>query len=39
MRLLVLMLKQRPYLIEILTAVGLILAPFVLPISASRPAR
>ena len=25
------MLKQRPYLIEILTAVGLILAPFVLP--------
>src|SRR4051794_20069258 len=25
------MLKQRPYLIEILTAAGLILAPFVLP--------
>src|SRR5262249_16805447 len=25
------MLKQRPYLVEILTAVGLIVAPFVLP--------
>ena len=31
------MLKQRPYLIEILTAVGLILAPFVLPLIGFAP--